>query len=235
MTIPILPPLDRSSMSFKTDVDTFFGTLLNAFSVAMAAAINDVNSNSAAATAAASTVAYNVALMASYASAPTFTPGTYPLNFVAHAANRRLYYKTTASSAVSTDPASDPANWAIVSPLLVLTTEQRGTAAISSGVLSLDLASAIISVPLTSNITSIVFNNNVAGATACQAMTLELVADGTARTVVWPGGDGTSTLLIRWPSGVAPVLTSTNGKRDTFFFKSVSQFLWDAFIVGQAS
>lgn len=236
MAIAALPTLNRAAATFRSDVDSYFVSALPAFSIQAEAARLEIATNATNAVNSASTVAYNVGLMASYSSAPAFVAGTtYALNFVVSAANRRLYYKLTASSAVSTDPASDPTNWAIVSPLLVLTTEQRGVAAISSGVLTLDLASAIISVPLTSNITNIALNNNVASATACQAVTLEFVADGTARTVVWPGGDGTTTLLFRWPSGVAPAITSTSGKRDTFFFKSVSQYLWDAFIVGQAS
>lgn len=121
----------------------------------------------------------------------------------------------------------------VIDPLLKGTIELRATAAIASGVLALDLANAITSATLNANITSITFANNAASATACQSHTLELTADGTARTVVWPAGNGTSTLLIKWPAGTAPTLTSANGKRDTFFFKSVSQFLWDAYTVGQ--
>lgn len=235
MTIPTIPMLVRSSPTFETDVNTFFASQFNAFSTAMEAARLEILASGASALASAATASASVGQIAAYANAPAFTPGTYAQNFVVHAANRRLYYKLTASSAVSTDPASDPTNWGIVSPLLVLTTEQRGTAAISAGVLTLDLSNGVVSVPLTSNISSIAFTNNVASAVACQALTLETTGDGTQRTVAWPAGNGTTTLLFKWPGGVAPTPTATAGKRDTWFFKSVSQFLWDAYVVGQAT
>jgi hypothetical protein len=38
-----------------------------------------------------------------------------------------------------------------------------------------------------------------------------LVADGTARTVAWP-------VSVKWPSNIAPTITSTSGKLDTFSF-----------------
>lgn len=121
----------------------------------------------------------------------------------------------------------------VVKPLLKQTLELRAAAAISGGVLAIDLANAITSVPLSANITSVTFTNNVATDTACQSHTLELVGSGTARTAVWPNGNGISTLKVNWPGAVAPALTTTSGKRDTFIFKSVSQFLWDAYVVGQ--
>ena len=121
----------------------------------------------------------------------------------------------------------------VINPLLEKTLEVRGTAAIAAGVLALDLSNAITSVPLSANITSIGFTNNVASAAACQSHTLELTADGTQRTVVWPAGNGTTTQNFNWPGGIAPTLTKTAGKVDTFFFKSRSQFNWDAYIVGQ--
>lgn len=112
-------------------------------------------------------------------------------------------------------------------------TEVQAAPTISGGVLALDLANGRSLVSLNAAITSITFSNNVASATKVQSHTLTFTADGTARSVVWPSGNGTSTLLVKWPGGVAPTLTSTNGKRDTFQFVSVSEFLWDAFIVGQ--
>lgn len=121
----------------------------------------------------------------------------------------------------------------VINPLLEKTLEVRATAAIAAGVLALDLSNAITSAALNANITGITFANNLASATACQSHTLELVGDGTQRTVVWPGGNGTTTLKFNWPGGVAPVLTKTVGKVDTFFFKSRSEFLWDAYVVGQ--
>lgn len=112
-------------------------------------------------------------------------------------------------------------------------TEVQAAPAISAGVLALDLANGRSVVSLNAAVTSITFSNNVASATKVQSHTLTFTADGTARSVVWPAGNGTSTLLIKWPGGTAPTLTSTNGKRDTFQFVSVNTYLWDAFIVGQ--
>lgn len=112
-------------------------------------------------------------------------------------------------------------------------TEVAAAKTISSGVLDLDLANGLSKVALNANITSITVSNNVASSTRVQAHTVEFTADGTARTITWPSGNGTSTLLFKWPGGTAPTPTSTNGKRDVYMFKSVDTFLWDAFIVGQ--
>lgn len=112
-------------------------------------------------------------------------------------------------------------------------TEVQAAPTISAGVLTLDLANGRSVVALNASVTSLAFTNNVASSTKVQSHTLTLTADGTARTVVWPAGNGTSTLLVKWPGGTAPTLTSTNGKRDTFQFVSVDTYLWDAFIVGQ--
>lgn len=112
-------------------------------------------------------------------------------------------------------------------------TEVAAAKTISGGVLDLDLANGLSKVALNANITSITVSNNVASSTKVQAHTVEFTADGTARTIAWPTGNGTSTLLFKWPGGVAPTLTSTNTKRDVFMFKSVDTYLWDAFIVGQ--
>ncbi len=112
-------------------------------------------------------------------------------------------------------------------------TEVAAPAVITAGVLPLDLANGLSKVSLNANVTSITVSNNVASATRCQAHTVEFTADGTARTITWPSGNGTSTLLFKWPGGTLPTLTSVNGKRDVFLFKSVDTFLWDAFVVGQ--
>lgn len=112
-------------------------------------------------------------------------------------------------------------------------TEVAAAQTISGGVLNLDLANGLSKVALNANVTSITVSNNVASTTKVQAHTVEFTADGTARTIAWPSGNGTSTLLFKWPGGTAPALTSTNTKRDVFLFKSVDTFLWDAFIVGQ--
>jgi hypothetical protein len=61
------------------------------------------------------------------------------------------------------------------------------------------------------------------------SFTVVLVQDATGgRTVTWPAS-------VRWPGGVAPVITSTALKGDVFTFlcTSDSSGLWVAFVAGQ--
>jgi hypothetical protein len=120
-------------------------------------------------------------------------------------------------------------------PVLQKTCEVRATATIASEILALDLSNGISGVSLNANITSVTLSNNVASSTVVQSHTIEFTGDGTARTVAWPSGNGTSTLKFLWPNGTVPVLTATTGKVDTITIKSRTQFLWDAYISGQNS
>lgn len=89
---------------------------------------------------------------------------------------------------------------------------------IVSGVVTLDLATAnFFSIALTANITSFTLTNVPSG---FFEFGIELIADGTARTVTWTF----SSVSARWASGTAPTLTSTNTKRDTFVFYSHDSF-----------
>ena len=82
---------------------------------------------------------------------------------------------------------------------------------ISAGTLTLDLANGnIFNVSLNANITTITISN-VPSSSFAGNFTLILTADGTARTITWPAA-------IKWPSGTAPTLTSTNAKVDVFAF-----------------
>lgn len=94
--------------------------------------------------------------------------------------------------------------------------EVRTTPSISSGTLTLNLENGnVFGVSLNASITTLTIQNPSASGTAC-SFTLALTADGTARTVTW----GAS---VKWASGTAPTLTSTNGKVDIFTFVT-----WDA-------
>jgi len=62
MPITALPSLDRTSATFRTDVDTFFGTKIPTFSVEAEAARVEMNSNVSTATTAASTATAQVVL-----------------------------------------------------------------------------------------------------------------------------------------------------------------------------
>ena len=89
---------------------------------------------------------------------------------------------------------------------------------ISAGVVTLDLSTAnFFSIALTSNITSFTLTNVPS---TFFEFAIELIADGTARTVTWTF----SGVSARWASGTAPTLTSTNTKRDTFVFYSHDSF-----------
>lgn len=84
---------------------------------------------------------------------------------------------------------------------------------ISSGTLTLDLASGannMFVTNFTSNITTLTISNVPATGTEVK-FRLQLVADGTARTVTWPAS-------VKWAFGIAPSLTATNTKIDEFEF-----------------
>jgi uncharacterized protein YjbI with pentapeptide repeats len=105
--------------------------------------------------------------------------------------------------------------------------ESYTSPAISSGTLTLDLSgSNFFKVSLNAAITTLTISN-VPTSLMASAFTLEFTADGSARAVTWPAS-------IKWPSGTAPTLTSTNGKSDTFVFYSVDGGTsWKAFVSGQ--
>lgn len=105
--------------------------------------------------------------------------------------------------------------------------ETRTTPTINVGTLTLNLENGnVFGVSLNANITTLTIQNPSASGTAC-SFTLAFTADGTPRTVTW----GAS---VKWAGGVAPTLTSTNGKVDIFVFTT-----WDAgtnwygFVAGQ--
>jgi len=98
---------------------------------------------------------------------------------------------------------------------------------ISTGQLTLDLNNGnIFNVSLNANITIITISNSPSSSFS-GSFTLIFTADGTARVVSWP-------LSIKWPSGNAPALTSTNGKRDIFVFTTTDGGTnWYGFVAGQ--
>jgi len=103
--------------------------------------------------------------------------------------------------------------------------EVSGSASISSGTLTLNLATATtFYVSLNAAITTLTITNVPTGTAA---FTLIFTADGTARSVTW----GASVL---WPGNTAPTLTSTNGKRDIFSFVTLNGGTnWYGFTGGQ--
>ena len=90
-------------------------------------------------------------------------------------------------------------------------TETKATPTISLNTLNLNLATALVfHVYLNSAITTFTLTN-VPVSPRVYSFTLQLSADGTSRSVVWPTG-------TRWSAGVAPTLTTIAGKVDTFTF-----------------
>lgn len=104
--------------------------------------------------------------------------------------------------------------------------ETKATPTISGGSLTLNLATAtFFYVTLNSN-TSVTFSNPPASPKVF-SFTLQFQADGTARTVTWP-------VTVRWQDGIAPTITSTNNKVDTFTFLTHNGGSnWFGFISGQ--
>ena len=105
--------------------------------------------------------------------------------------------------------------------------ETRTTPTINVGTLTLNLENGnVFDVALNANITTLTIQNPSATGTAC-SFTLAFTADGTLRTVTW----GAS---VKWAGGVAPTLTSTNGKVDIFVFTTWDAgTTWYGFVSGQ--
>jgi len=102
---------------------------------------------------------------------------------------------------------------------------------ITANVLTIDLlAGTVFNVTNNANITTFMINNAATaylGQTFVNSFTLIMTANGTGFTQNW----GAS---VKWPAGVAPTLTTTNGKVDIFtFITNDGGTTWYAFIVGQ--
>jgi hypothetical protein len=112
--------------------------------------------------------------------------------------------------------------------LLKKYSEVTASPTISSGTLTVDLSAAnVFTVSLNANITTLTISNTLATSNTSTGFTLVLTADGTARTITWPGS-------VKWPAGTAPTLTSTNGKIDVLSFVSYDQgSTWLGFVGGQ--
>jgi hypothetical protein len=112
-------------------------------------------------------------------------------------------------------------------PVFVDYEERFSTPTISTGFLTLDLANGnVFNVALNAAITTLTISSPPAANNA-GSFVLIFTADGTPRAVSW----GAS---ILWPGGIAPTLTSTNGKKDVFGFVSLNSGTnWYGFIGGQ--
>lgn len=108
--------------------------------------------------------------------------------------------------------------------------EMKQAPAIAAGVLAVDCATGNAFVTtLNANITSFTVTN-IPATGALYGFMLELVADGTARTVTWTFQG----VAVKWAGGVAPVLTSTAGKKDSFvFYTHDGGASWHGSVIGQ--
>lgn len=90
-------------------------------------------------------------------------------------------------------------------------TELSQNPTISSGTLTLDLSTgSIFTVNLSSSITTLnIINPSPTGSVS--SFCLNTVGTGTAIVISWPSG-------VKWPSGTAPTVTTTNGKQDLYTF-----------------
>lgn len=98
---------------------------------------------------------------------------------------------------------------------------------ILSNSLTLDLSQGnIFNVALNANLLTIIISN-IPSTSHNINFTLILTADGNGRSVRWPAS-------VVWPGGIAPSITSTNGKIDVFSFSSTNGgTTWYGFIGGQ--
>ena len=107
-------------------------------------------------------------------------------------------------------------------------TETVSSINISSNVLTINLNNCnLFTCSLNSNINTLTISNAPSTAGYSIGFTLIFQADGTARSVAWPAS-------IKWAGGVAPTITSTNGKIDVFSFLSTDNGTsWLGFTGGQ--
>lgn len=111
-------------------------------------------------------------------------------------------------------------------PRLQAARDTKTAPAISAGTLTLDLnTSNFFAVSLNAAITTLSVTNVPTGVVA--SFVLEFTADGTARAVSWPAS-------FKFPSGTAPTLTTTSGKKDVFVvYTSDDGTTFDIVIAGQ--
>jgi hypothetical protein len=109
--------------------------------------------------------------------------------------------------------------------------EWTETATITTGTLAIDLRNAkrtpaVFNVSLNANIGTFLITGAPPAPILAQ-FSIRFTGDGTLRTITW----GAS---VRFPSGIGPTMTSTNGKVDWITFLSVDGgTTWDAMIMGQ--
>lgn len=125
MPVTVIPPLDKTSPTFRADVDLLFATRIPQLTADLAAM--EPQLNSVAANAALSSDAASAAAAA--AGAMPWASGSYGKNSVViSGVNSHTYRKTTATSVTTVDPANDEANWVDLTPGNALKFNDAGVA-----------------------------------------------------------------------------------------------------------
>lgn len=127
---------------------------------------------------------------------------------------------------VKTGGLKDPIT--ISGPTLTKYREPTSAPTISSGTLTLNLnTSQVFLVSLNANITTLTISNTPADSNTLVGFTVIFTADGTLRTITWPGS-------VKWPGGTAPTMTSTSTKKDVIsFITTDAGTTWLGFVGGQ--
>lgn len=104
--------------------------------------------------------------------------------------------------------------------------ETKATPTISGGTLTLDLTAATFFYVALNAATSVVFSNPPASPKVF-SFTLQFLANGTSYAVTWPTS-------VRWGNSGAPIITTANGRIDTFTFVTHDGGTrWFGFVSGQ--
>lgn len=118
MAITPLPALDRTSATFRDDVDTFFGAQLPSFVTEANTLIATVNAAESGVNASASSArdAANIAIGASQAAgAAVWASGTgYAVGDACYSPINFQTYRRKTSGAGTVDPSADSTNWAVL-------------------------------------------------------------------------------------------------------------------------
>lgn len=165
--------------------------------------------------------------------AATITVGTSP---IASGTNTYILFDdagvvgekpSVGTGSVVLDTSSTITTPTVNQPLLTALRESQTSLSIVANAVTINCDTAsVFYLLLNSNITTITFSNIPTSGRAF-SIVLSIEADGTPRTITWPAA-------VKWPLGIAPSLTSTAGKVDTFtLYTYDAGTKWYAFVAGQ--
>lgn len=231
MAITPLPTLDRTSSTFRTDVDTFFGSLLPTFSTQVNSVVAEVNEATAGVdqkVTAAQNAASTAQGAAAAAGAVMWTAGTYAVSDVRYSPSNFQTYRRKTDGASTVDPASDVANWASLTAGEVTLSgnetlrnkrisaffylDKTATNAAATGAIDLDVSLAsVFAMTLSGDVTLSIINAPVLSSET-QAFVVRVTQGSTARNLTWWSG-------ITWLTigGVAPAAPAANKTTEYIF------------------